>query len=101
MARRAHRSRASRLEDAGQMRLNLDDEIGWAQRLAKAYPLRLPLRPGATLESDYRNWWPILGTPSGWPLLARMRRRSDGNGQLLASSWLPWLYVSVCLRRAS
>jgi hypothetical protein len=108
---RARRSRARRLEAAGQ--LPLDFEPGWDRRLAAARQLWLELRPPLTLEREYREW--LLVTPSRaalppnrlgvvfpirWSattpssLLAAMRRKRLGHLELVARM-TPGRFVTV------
>ena len=117
--RKSRGSRTTRLEAVGQLRLDLSDEVGWVHRLAAARQATLDLRPGVTLESDYRAWSSVLpgrlivcvrnrrgvvvpaafaGTSSA-SVLARLRRSRPGLLKL-AAHWTPNRFVIVWFRDA-
>lgn len=111
------RHRARKLENAGQLALDLRPETPSRVRLAEARQLPLELQPGVELERRYtargrslrpgrlvvairkgRAVLPVsfLGTPPG-SVLARLRR-GGGQRELLASRWWPRGYFSVWFR---
>ena len=115
MPRRTRGSRAAGLEEAGQ--LQLEFEVPWIRRLAAARQLALDLRPGITLESQYRHWWPVMPNaivlgprnplgvvvPIPWlstapaSILARLRRGRAGCVEL-GARMTPNVLVSVSIR---